>query len=280
MNKMSAIGAADRGATPFPFTIIVNSCDSFEDCWLPFFTLFDRYWSTPRPPIILNTEQKQFSYPGLNLRASQVQHGVERRLSWSECLDAALATVKTPLVLYMQEDYFIEQAVDTAMVSEMAQRMLEDTTIKHIGLTHFGAGSPILPDKRPALSRIGPRASYRLSTQAGLWRTDALQSYLRPWESGWMFELFGTVRAWKRDDLFLTLDRATTVPAIAYQHTGIVKGQWSKFVPALFEREGITVDFDKRGFYEGNSSPLERRLRLLKAITANPQVAAKSLFAR
>ena len=278
MNKTSAIGAADRDATPFPFTIIVNSCDSFEDCWFPFFTLFDRYWSTPRPPIILNTEQKQFSYPGLNLRASQVQHGVERRLSWSECLDAALATVETPLVLYMQEDYFIEQAVDTAIVSEMAQRMLEDTTIKHIGLTHFGAGSPILPDKRPALSRIGPRASYRLSTQAGLWRTDALQSYLRPWESGWMFELFGTVRAWKRDDLFLTLDRATTVPAIAYQHTGIVKGQWSKFVPALFERESITMDFGKRGFVTENTSSFKRRAQLLLKVLNHPSSAIKSVM--
>ena len=266
--------------TSSPFTLIVNSCDGFEDCWVPFFTLFARYWAAPKPPILLNTEHKQFTYADLDLRTSQVQRGIVRRLSWSECLDAALATVETPLVLYMQEDYFIEQPVDNAMIAVMAQRMIDDPEIDHIGLTHFGAGSPILEDPRPNLSRIGPRATYRVSTQAGLWRTQALRSYLLPWESGWMFELFGTVRAWKRNDQFLTLDRTATKPAIAYQHTGIVKGQWSKFVPALFDREAIKVDFGKRGFYEGESSPLERRLRLLKAITANPQVAAKSLFAR
>lgn len=266
-------------ATP-AFTLLVNSCDGFEDCWTPFFTLLARYWPQPLPPILLNTERRSFSYSGIEVQSSRVQVGHDKRLTWSECLHAALSTVETPLVLYMQEDYFIESPVDLSTISACARQMLDDPTIKHIGLTHFGAGSPILPDERPALSRIGPRASYRLSTQAGLWRTDALQSYLLPWESGWMFELFGTMRAWKRSDLFLTLDRAMTVPAIAYQHTGIVKGQWSKFVPALFEREKIRVDFGNRGFHEGESSPLERRFRLLKAITANPHVAAKSLFAR
>ena len=263
--------------TSSSFTLIVNSCDGFEDCWVPFFTLLARYWAAPKPPILLNTEHKQFSYAGLDLRTSQVQRGIERRLSWSECLDAALVTVKTPLVLYMQEDYFIEQPVDTAMIAAMAQRMIDDPEIDHIGLTHFGAGSPILEDPRPNLSRIGPRATYRVSTQAGLWRTQALRSYLLPWESGWMFELFGTVRAWKRNDQFLTLERTATKPAIAYQHTGIVKGQWSKFVPSLFDREAIKVDFGKRGFYEGDANPFSRRLQLLSNILANPAIAIKSI---
>lgn len=264
---------------PLPYTLLVNSCDGFEDCWLPFFTLFERYWSGSKPSVVLNTENKSFEYPGIDLRVSRVEHGRERRLSWSECLDAALATIKTPLVLYMQEDYFIEQPIDTAMIAAMTQRMLGEPMIDHIGLTHFGAGKPILDDTRPHLSRIGPRATYRISTQAALWRREALRSYLLPWESGWMFELFGTVRSWKRDDLFLTLDRATTAPALAYQHTGIVKGQWSKFVPALFEREGIHVDFSKRGFYEGDVSPFSRRLKLLSNILANPAIALKSITA-
>lgn len=187
--------------------------------------------------------------------------------------------IETPLVLYMQEDYFIESPVDVDVISALAQQMIDDPNIKHIGLTHFGAGSPVLPDIRPMLSRTGPYATYRISTQAGLWRKDALVSYILPWESGWMFELFGTIRSWKRNELFLTLDRATTKPAIQYQHTGIVKGQWSDFVPALFERERIKMDFSMRGFYDHSSSPLLRRLRLLRSIVSNPVAAYKSIFA-
>jgi hypothetical protein len=26
------------------FTVLVNSCDAFEDCWQPFFQLFSRCW--------------------------------------------------------------------------------------------------------------------------------------------------------------------------------------------------------------------------------------------
>ncbi len=263
----------------FPFTLLVNSCDGFEDCWTPFFTLLERYWAEPLPPILLNTEHKTFTRPHISVQCSQVQAGNDKRLSWSECLNHALAKVETPLVLYMQEDYFIESPVDLTMIATCARQMLDDPTIKHIGLTHFGAGSPILPDARPDLSLIGPRASYRISTQAGLWRKDALRSYLLPWESGWMFELFGTIRSWKRTDLFLTLNRATTVPAINYQHTGIVKGQWSQFVPALFENEGLEMDFSPRGFYQDNRTSFSRKLRLLSSIASNPAVAFKSISA-
>jgi hypothetical protein len=261
------------------FTLLVNSCDGFEDCWGPFFTLLERYWAAPHPPVILNTELKTFEPACLDMRCSQVQAGIERRLSWSECLSGALAMVETPLVLYMQEDYFIENPVDVDAIAALVQRMIDDPSIAHIGLTHFGAGSPILPDTRPMLSKIGPLATYRISTQAGLWRTNALQSYLLPWESGWMFELFGTVRSWKRNELFLTLDRDTTKPMIEYQHTGIVKGQWSHFVPALFKREGIAVDFAARGFYNNDKSALSRRLQLLLNIASNPAVAFKSIMA-
>jgi hypothetical protein len=262
---------------PLPFTLLVNSCDAFEDCWAPFFCLLERYWSAPRPSIVLNTEHKLWAHDNFDIRCTQVQMETERSLTWSECLSAALASIDTPLVLYMQEDYFIEKPVDVEVISELAQRMIDDPSIQHIGLTHFGAGSPILPDKRPMLSRIGPRATYRVSTQAGLWRTDALQSYILPWETGWMFELFATIRSWKRDELFLTLDRNLTAPAIEYQLTGIVKGQWSDFVPPLFAREGINMAFEKRGFYDSDQPSLSRRIRLLSSVVKNPLLVFKSI---
>ena len=93
-----------------------------------------------------------------------------------------------------------------------------------------------------------------------------------------MFELFGTVRAWKRDDLFLTLDRAATAPAIEYQNTGIVKGQWSSFVPTLFRRECIEMDFSKRGFYGEEVPTLRRRFRLLTELVKRPLLAIKSVM--
>lgn len=261
------------------YTILVNSCDGFEDCWVPFFTLFERYWPEPRPPVLLNTENKVWAAAELDVASTQVQEGQDRRLSWSECLDAALGQIRTPLVLYLQEDYFIERPVDVELIDQMAARMLDQPGIGHIGLTHFGAGKPLGPTTDPILWEVGPRASYRISTQAGLWRVDTLRSYLLPWESGWMFEIFGTVRAWKRRDVFLTLARDATKPAITYQHTGIVKGQWSRFVLPLFEKEGIEMDFLRRGFYEPRQPHWMRRAKLLKALFRHPGLSARSMFA-
>jgi hypothetical protein len=277
MNKLAGCRFVTE-PTVDPFTLLVNSCDSFEDCWTPFFTLLDRYWPEKRPRILLNTEVKDWSFPGVTIETTRVQRGVDRRLSWSECLTAALDRVETPLVLYMQEDYFLEVPVDTRRVAQCARLMMNDPAIKHISLTHFGAGGPMLPDARDALVQIGSKATYRMSTQAGLWRTETLKSYLLPWESGWMFELMGTVRSWRRKELFLALDRMSTSPALTYQNTGVVKGQWSSFVPALFQKEGIHMDFSKRGFYNEKSPTFKRQLRLLAGLIRRPLLAAKSVM--
>lgn len=258
------------------FTLLVNSCDAFEDCWNPFFTLLTRHWPELDAPILLNTEHKNFVFPAASIEATRVQAGRAERLSWSSCLDAALAQVKTPLVLYMQEDYFIERAIDHAAVEDAAQLMLDNPEIRHVQLTNFGAGGKRHRSRYNGYSAIAARAPYRISTQAGLWRVDTLRSYIKPWESGWAFELFGTTRAWRRDELFLVVDRGGS-PPIAYQHTGIVKGQWSDFIPALFMAERISVDLTKRGMYV-DPGGFRRRVRLLRTILSQPRLAARSLI--
>ncbi len=261
--------------TSSPFTLLVNSCDAFEDCWDPFFTLLDRYWPALTAPILLNTEQLDHDLGDTRLAATQVQVGHAKRLTWSECLIAALEQVTTPLVLYMQEDYFVEQPVDHVAVTQAADLMLRQPQIGHIELTHFGAGGPRRLSPFPGFSTVSPRAPYRISTQAGLWRTETLRSYIKPWESGWAFELFGTVRSWRRSDLFLAL--APERPAaITYQHTGIVKGQWSAFIPELFRREAIAIDLKTRGLHV-DPGALRRRVKLLRTISSQPRLAWRSL---
>jgi hypothetical protein len=263
------------------YTLLVNSCDAFEDCWAPFFVLFKKYWPQPWPPILLNTETKTWRFEGLDIESARVSLKKTRVLSWSECLSEALERVDTPLVLYMQEDYFIEQQVDTAWIDSIAEIMLECDRISHVGLTLFGAGNPIYDTEEQGLSRVGRLASYRVSTQAGLWRVPTLRSYLLPWESGWMFELLGTTRSWKRSELFLTISRSANIrPPIVYQHTGIIKGKWSSFVDPLFKREGIEVDLGKRGIFDNSQSALKRRLNLIRQIMKDPWALIRSIGSR
>lgn len=232
-------------------TLLINSSDGFNDCWAPFLHFLGHYWPDFDYPILLNTETKDWSAPDFDLRASRVASGADRRLTWSECLIRAIDRIETPLMLYMQEDYFIERPVRHDVVARATDLMIDHPEIGHIALTRHGSFGPFAPSPYPGFSVIGQKARYRVSTQAALWRPDVLRSYLDPRENAWMLEILGTRRARRRPDLFLVADFDAEAggPAIDYTHTGIIKGQWHHAMPALFARHGIDVDFARRGIY-------------------------------
>jgi len=255
-------------------TIIVNSSDGFDDCWDPFFKLFTTYWPDCDADIVLNTEFKSYSYPGLNIITSKANVNTpNRKLTWSECLINTLHQIKTPLILYLQEDYFFETPVLSDIVDEFSKKMLEDTTIKYIGLTNTGIYPPYkLWSGDKSLWEASKNSRYRISTQAGIWQRDTLLSYLRADENGWMFEIFGTERSRRRNELFLTVNHDiynAAKPIVKYIHTGIIKGKWHPSIPALFAKHHIEMDFSKRGMYK-EKHWLLRKIETTRKLLKNP----------
>jgi hypothetical protein len=251
------------------FTVLVNSSDGFEDCWDPFFHLYQKHWAAAREPVLLNTELKDYQRSGMNISATRVQKASSRRLTWSECLLAALDQVQTPLVLYFQEDYFIDRPVLDAKVRMAASYMLSNPAVKHVALTGFGSGGPYLDHHEPWLQVIGQHAKYRIATQAALWRVETLKSYLVAEENGWMFEIYGTWRAHRRNDQFLVARHGESEggPPIHYLHTGIIKGKWQHGIEEIFAANSISVDFERRGFYVPKgvlARRIETTMRLLE----------------
>ncbi len=260
-------------------TILVNSSDGFEDCWAPFFKLLYAHWPDCNYPVLLNTEEKDWSFPRRNSRASRVAANEQRRLSWSECLIRGIDQIKTPLLLYFQEDYFLDSPVCVNVIEDAIKLMLDNPEIGHIALTKQGSFGPFEPYPVEGFSQIRHDARYRISTQAGLWRPNVLRSYLDPKENGWMFEIFGTWRAQKRKDIFLVADFGPEAggPAINYVHTGIIKGKWHPLMPGLFAKHKINIDFTNRGFYNPPPS-LIRKWEVIKKLAQDPLHAARQLF--
>lgn len=261
-----------------PFTFLVNSCDKFADTWPACFRLLKTHGveGLDTDGILLVTERtERYEAEGLPIRCSRANREIQERRTSSECLIDALEQIETPLVLYIQDDYFIERPIDVERINSLAQRMIDDPSIAHIGLTDHGSSGPFTPTDDPRLWRIGQRANYRISTQAGLWRVPVLRSYLRPEENGWMFEIYGTRRAWRRPETFLTVNRDQP-EAMVYTHTGIIKGRWHRAMPALFQKHGIEVDFEKRGFYDAPPTLL-RRWETFRTLLADPARVIKGL---
>lgn len=244
-------------------TILVNSSDGFEDCWAPFFTLFDRYWPACRYPVVLNTERKAFQWPGLDLRSSRVARDTGRRLTWSECLIRCLDAIDTPHVLYLQEDYFLEAPVQVDILEQLLDEMRAGRA-DVIRIMECGGAGPWHSTDHPLLWRVDQRAEYRISLQAGLWRTSVLRGHLRRHESPWQLEVFGSARARRnRREKVLCVNRdrfhGPGKEILPYTPTGVVKGQWESFVPDLFVRHGIEMDYTVRGFYQRGVVPQVKR---------------------
>ena len=270
------------GVPNYQYSVLVNSSDGYEDCWEPFFHLLKKYWPTLMAPIYLNTERKNWNsidYPNLICTQVEKEGKGEPRLTWSACLLAALEQIKTPLVLYFQEDYFIHQNVRHSLVEKASDYMDQHPEVGHIALTRHCSYGPYEIHSEPWLQTIRQDARYRISTQAALWRVDVLKSYLNPLENGWMFEIYGSWRAHKRQDIFLSAkwDEIDGGPAVDYLHTGIIKGKWLIDIKPVFTSNGIEVDFDRRGFYVPKN-PYLHKIDLAKKLLKNPRHLLNQIF--
>ncbi|MGZ8944564.1 MAG: hypothetical protein ACXW1W_03965 [Methylococcaceae bacterium] len=239
-------------------TIFVNTSDNFEDCWIPFFTLFQRYWPDCPYPIVLNTETKDFQFTGLDIQCSKVAVGETRRLTWSECLARSLDAIETPYILYLQEDYFLESPVR----EDLIKTFLEEMRAGHadvIRIMECGGAGPWQPSPNQLLWEVDQHAIYRIALQAGLWRKATLRAHVRLHESPWQLEVFGSARARRKKEKVLCVNRDQfsnpESEILAYQPTGVVKGQWERrIVEPLFAKHGIEVDFSLRGFYDSTAN--------------------------
>ena len=234
------------------YAILVNTYDGFEDCWNPFFKLLSVYWPDCDGKLYLNTEKKEFSFPGLEIVSLKVAEGVDRRLTWSECLINALDSIEEEYVLYLQEDYFLESQVNNGLINEIFDLMKERDAIDCIHfLSTVGTGKEYLKEKEYTLYERDLAANYSISCQAAFWKKSVLKSYVNPKENGWRFELNGSKRAKKRKDKFYNLilnDNKNNLP-IPYLMTGIVGGKWlGPEVKTLFDQHNIEMDFSIRGF--------------------------------
>lgn len=250
------------------YCLLVSSCDAYADSWPPFFTLLARFWPLPIPTIYLNTETQAFAFPGLDIHCPRVGLEAGHELAWGERLLACLARIPYEIVLYVQEDYFINDTVDVEMVGELV-RLMERERTSHISLMPIAR--PGTRSEHRFLTEMDQRAEYRIAAQAGLWRRASLISYLRRHETVWEFEWYGTRRARRRRDSFFYVneeyERARGARVIPYWPTGIQHGRWVReVVEDLFAAHDIRVDYASRGFYDPEDDTWGRRPLLVRAI--------------
>ena len=106
-------------------TILVNSCDAYEDLWMPCFTLLKRYWPDPDTAIVLNTETKQYRMDGLHIDCANFPEGD----SYGARIRNALKHIHTEYVLLMLDDFFLRQMVRMEEICQIISWMDADSEI-------------------------------------------------------------------------------------------------------------------------------------------------------
>lgn len=230
-------------------TVLVNSCDSYEDLWLPFFTLYRKYWGDKSVRLLLNTESKPFSMDGLQIESV---HCSEQ--SYSARMRNALDHVKTDYVLIFLDDFFLRKPVDMGRIAQIIQWMESDHKIVYFNSDCTDVYTEWETDRFPGFKRIPPGSEYTLNLQVAIWRVDRLKSYWKFDVSPWEWEAYTNLRTFreKSKKFYCTTDWSNAICDYGYNPDGmgVYRGKWViEDVKPLFEKEGIYVDFEKRGTY-------------------------------
>lgn len=213
------------------YSILINTCDKFEDCWDPFFKLWSIYWPDCKAKVYLNTEYKDFSYTGLDIIPVKCCEGKQfkgKYASWSQCLLWALESIDSDIILYMQEDYFLNGIVNNEMVEHYVQYMQNHSDVPCIQLSTVGIPDCNVVNSQEHLNDSDPNFFSYVSCQAALWKKNVLRNLVREHESAWQFEFYGSKRAKFLGCRFLTIDHEWLRQynyVIPYLATGIIRGK-------------------------------------------------------
>lgn len=238
------------------FTVLVNSCDAFSDCWDPFFRLFATFWPDCPAPVVLNTDRASFSAGDVDLTSSRVaRRDPEGSVpTWAERTIRCLDEIGTDQILYLQEDYFFNRRVRDEQVARFSEH-LRTSGAACLRLFESHLSGPWVQTIDENVWQVSAASPYLVQLQAALWDRRSLRQILRPHESPWDFEMLGSRRARRRGTAMLCVNRdrfmAPDHQVVPYEPTGIVKGRWVRErVVNLFAEHEIEVDFSVRGFHE------------------------------
>lgn len=232
-------------------TILVNSCDLYEDTWYPFFKLLHMQWPDCPYRMVLNTETKKYDCPFLNVET--VNSGTE--LSWTARLRYALNQIDSEFVLFFLEDFFLLEPVRTEAFAKALDIIKQN---KDVGLVHFTPTEKEMPEAKNNLDKCFyelpvRKRTLRTRVAVSLFRKDYFLKLLYVDENPWQYERESHIRSMVAGYKIIRQDYSLYPPAFTYclDHDigiGVTSRKWLKNNKAFFESKGILdVNYDRLG---------------------------------
>lgn len=182
-------------------SMILSSCDKYEDAWVPFCKQLKSNWPSFNMPVYLNTENKSFSFEGMDIRTPFSGKNIQYK-QWSDRLLKLLAEIEEDYILFFLDDFWLTASVNEEKFERIFSYMKKDHNIGFVCLKQELKDYSSQKDKDscvdceyPELWQCNNGKSFRITTQVGIWKKSYLIKILRAHESVWYFETRATKRA-------------------------------------------------------------------------------------
>lgn len=219
-------------------SLLVLSCDSYEDLWQPFFQLKDKYWEDCKFETYIATETKSCKYA----KALKYNYPIEQ---WTTRIRKSLEEISTKYVLIMDGDFFIRNYVDQKRIDYVLKNFNDNTAFfnfeKEYDNNNVECGLDGFKKRINGICKI--------SCQAGIWNREKLIKLLNVSCSPWEWERLNIARDY---DYYINSGDYVIDYGFKVGNFSIVHGKWAEEIVPFFEKEGIKIDYSKRGFFFDN----------------------------
>ena len=256
--------------------IFISSSDAYSDLWPAFFSIFKREWPEYDGQIILNTENKNFTFPDLDIICTNAN--TNSKLKFGEVFKNGINKIKSDHFLLFMIDYFIESKVDTTYLQELYQKFLNSDTealfLQKLGPVplHIFQDEDIV--QMDIQRSVGIAKESIFSFQVAFWRKECITKYIADWENPWFAEYFGCRRAKIFNPKLWMLSGNQKFP-ISYSGLGVLHGggRWLDEAISRIDLNGIPLNLSESRIRRGTfiEPKFPRLSRIPKEITLIPE---------
>lgn len=239
---------------------LMSTCDTYKDTWYPFFELMKKYWCDIPYPIYVNTEYEKltdFTYEkyGFEINSLNLQSGLKKQVPWGKRLIEAIERIEEPYVFLVLDDFFITDFVQTEYIEKILDIMDSDEEIASFQISasrfNYDYEKKSMDEfilKYHQLDNSGWKTHFVPT----IWRKTTLLKWLRPYESIWGFELYGSNRArrWNYKDKVYVVEQPYIYKYMWIDGCSVVlNGKWldNQLVDKIFCDNNVDINFNERG---------------------------------
>lgn len=219
------------------YKIVVMSCDKNQDLWFPFHYCIEKYWKD-HPEIIYSTETKENPYYTTICKNLPIT-------KWTTRAKETIKDLPCKHILLLVDDIFIRDYVDSDKIWSLTKVVSGNIASCNLEISFDDKDLPITSE----LKIRNSKGKFKLSLMCQMWNKQKLLRLLNFETDPWTFEK-------ANKSLYYDYLISRYGDFINWGRTkddwrfGIVKGKWARECKDFFDKEGIEIDYTKRGFFD------------------------------